>query len=115
MLGTHEDSVQRAESQAVLPAGLPHKLERKDQLSRADLLEVIDANRALINGCLMRFGTPDIEPLIEMSIRSSGKPTSVQVGSARPKLSRCLKRALKSLKFKPFRGPSISHRTHLKR
>ena len=114
MLGTHEDSVERSESPAVLPAGLTHKLERKDQLSRADFLEVIDGNRALLNGCLMRFGTPDIEPLIEMSIRSSGKPTSVQVGSARPKLSRCLKRALKSLKFKPcllYTSPSPRDRT----
>jgi hypothetical protein len=109
-----EGMPEQAATQAVQPIDLHPKLKRNDQLSRADFLEVIEANRDLLNGCLKRHGTAGKQALIEVSIRSSGKPTSVQIGGARPKLNRCLQRAIKSLRFKTFRGPSVSHRTQLK-
>ena len=94
---------------------LDQHLERRDQLTRQAFLEVVDANQADLERCLTRFGHARSDPKVELGIRSSGKPISVQVAAARPKLQNCLKKAVKAWRFPSFRGQSVNHRFDARR
>jgi serine/threonine protein kinase len=103
---------QAQEKPATTRQSAPH--ERADQLARADFLKVVESHKAATGRCLSRHGKPGVAPVVEMGIRSNGKPTSAHVSNAPNALAKCIKRVVVKWRFPAFRGPAITHRFHVK-
>jgi serine/threonine protein kinase len=87
---------------------------RNNQLNGADFLSVVEANASATARCLKRFGRRDASYAISVSVRSNGKPLTIQITSAPAKLERCLRSQILSWRFPSFRGSAVTHSFELK-
>jgi serine/threonine protein kinase len=83
--------------------------EHSDQLSEAGFLSVVEANARASSRCLKRFGRRGASYEISVSVRSNGKPLTMQATSAPAKLERCLRSQILSWRFPAFRGSAVTH------
>ncbi len=96
------------------PHALHDALQRNDQLSKKDFDNYVEKNRSSLNPCFARHTTEQKKRVLEITIRNSGKPASVEIHPAKPKFRLCVTKIIKkSWKFPSFRGRSVQHRTYL--
>ena len=96
------------------PAVLPESLQRTDQLSKADFDAYVEESRSSLNPCFAKHSKVQQKCVLEITIRSSGKPLSVELRPAKPKLRLCIRNVItKSWRFPSFRGRSVQHQIHL--
>ena len=111
------DSNSPSDVTSVSPApsqDLHQALTHNDQLSKEDFTNFVETHRSTLNPCFARHAREQKKRLLEITIRNSGKPISVEIRPAKPKFRLCVRKVItKSWKFPSFRGRSIQHRTQL--